>query len=89
MQEQIDAHGVFEGTARNAKAGAVVVVGGKPLYLDGLAAWPDGCDGMDVRVAGTLRRRKKIADPVCAGGQLSQGATGMQLVIEAPVWERR
>ncbi len=80
---------VLDGTARNAKAGAVVVVepDESPVYLSGLTEWPEGLDGKKVRVEGTLTEQKWIPDPVAPNGEISQGAEGNQWVLEASKWE--
>lgn len=45
----------IEGTARNAKAGAVVIdAADRPIYIDGLAAWPPSLLGRGVVVTGRL-----------------------------------
>ena len=78
------------GTARNAKGGAVVITdGGESPYLEGLAAWPDDVVGTQVRVEGVLREKKYLPDPVIGlRGEISQGAEGMQQVIESPRWSK-
>jgi hypothetical protein len=57
LRDRIGQHVVLDGTARDAKAGAVVVVDGAPVYLDGMEAWPAGLAGALVRVTGTLREQ--------------------------------
>lgn len=89
MRDRIGQAVVLHGTAGNAKAGAVLLVDGSPIYLEGLASWPEGWSGASVRVMGTLRERKMIPDPVNEKGEIAQGAWGTQLVIETPKWERR
>ena len=88
MRGQVGQRLTVEGTARNGKAGAVVMVEGEPLYLEGLAAWPAGLEGGSVRVTGTLREQKLIGDRINDAGELVQGEPGLQLVIEGPSWER-
>jgi hypothetical protein len=49
---------VWVGVAANAKAGAAVILAdGSPVFLDGVAAWPEGRLGKRVRVRGKLVTR--------------------------------
>jgi hypothetical protein len=81
----------LKGTARDAKAGAVIVSdAGEPVYVRGLTSWPTELHGSPVAVVGTLQRRKLIPDPsVAADGAVSAGAEGEQLVLMgASEWKR-
>jgi hypothetical protein len=75
------------GTAQNAKGGAVLLVEKTPLYLAGLEAWPAGVVlGKPVIVGGTIVDRQYLPEASkSTKGEVSQGAVGTQLVIEAPV----
>ncbi len=76
------------GRAANAKAGAVVLVEGEPVYLEGLSEWPREASGKEVEVSGTLAEEKLIASPkVDTKGAVSQGAEGTQWVLKAPEWK--
>lgn len=80
-----------EGTARNAKGGAVIVgEDGVPIYLPMLPAWPDGIEGTVVEVDGRLDERKLLPDPaVGEDGAHSAGAEGTQtMLLGAPKWRR-
>lgn len=78
-------HGVWRGTARDAKLGAVLVVEGEPLYVDGLASWPDELHGKQVELEGTLQQRKLAPDPLVGPeGEQSAGMQGMAWVVTDP-----
>jgi hypothetical protein len=78
---------MLTGMARNAKAGAVIVLdGGEPVYLEGVAAWPPDLEGRKVSASGTLRQKKHIPEPVAPSGEIRQGAEGEQMVLETPEW---
>ena len=71
------------GVAQNAKAGAVLVVDGSPIYVKNLAAWPDALRGKTVKVKGTLKSMKLIPSPTRGPkGEVGQGAEGEQWVLE-------
>lgn len=76
------------GVAKNAKAGAVVVLGdGNPVYVQGLDEWPDSTLDRNVEVRGVLVDEKMIPDPkVDKNGAISQGAMGDQTVIKKARW---
>lgn len=79
----------IEGKARDAKAGAVVVLdSGEPVYIEGLDGWPSDIEGKRVRATGVLKRKKLIPDPVVdSDGAISQGAEGDQTVLEGASWK--
>ena len=79
----------IEGKARDAKAGAVVVLdGGEPVYIEGLDYWPSDIEGKRVRATGFLKQKKLIPDPVVdSEGAISQGAEGDQTVLEGASWK--
>lgn len=82
-----DGEATLQGTARDAKAGAVVVLAdGEPIYLAGLDAWPKAVRDHRVQVRGTLACEKRIPDP--GSRPLTQGAFGKQLVLHRPHWKR-
>lgn len=75
------------GTARDAKGGAVLLVGQSPLYLAGLQSWPKEANGKQVAVGGTLVDRAYLPEAKKnEKGEWSQGAEGTQLVLESPAW---
>ena len=80
----------LEGRAANAKAGAVVIIDGEPIYLPKLPAWPDTTNGKQVIVKGTLKHPRFIPSPVVnAKGEVSQGAEREQWVLDASEWKPR
>ena len=77
-----------EGTAQDCKAGAILVLeSGEQVYIEDLDYWPDEFIGKKVVAKGTLVRKKFVPDPVIkADGTASQGASGVQLVLENARW---
>jgi hypothetical protein len=75
----------IEGTALNAKLGAILVGDGQDIWIDGLDAWPEGYyfgrdQGKRVRVTGTVIERDDLpvlspeeAGPPKAGVPVTQG----------------
>lgn len=77
----------LSGVARDAKGGAVVLVGGSPWYLEGLATWPKEVHGKVVAVGGKLADKQYLPQAMRnEKGEVSQGAVGSQNVLEAPTW---
>lgn len=75
------------GVARDAKGGAVLLVGDAPVYLVGLEGWPNAASGKPVVAWGTLAVRQYLPEATRnAKGEVSQGASGKQLVLEGPQW---
>ncbi len=80
----------LSGRAANAKAGAVLLVDGEPLYLKGLGEWPKDAADKELDVTGTLREEKLIPSPVRGPeGERSPGAAGTQWVLEDAQWKRK
>jgi hypothetical protein len=77
------------GKAHNAKGGAVVVTDNfGTVYIDGLDSWPDELLDRLVEVTGTLKREKRIPDPVTKpSGEVSAGAYGDQTVVYDAQWK--
>lgn len=73
---------VIVGTAREAKLVAVVLVEASPIYCIGQERWPEGVEGEQVEVTGTLSRTDRFAARVDADGAVSQGTEGAIVVIE-------
>lgn len=74
----------LRGLAKNAKAGAVLLVAGEPIYVAGLDAWPSELLDREIEASGQLVERKQIPDPVAPDGSIAQGAWGTQKVLEHP-----
>jgi len=76
-----------EGIARDAKAGAVVIVNGERICSRARAR---GRRGWAARASacGVLRERKVIPDPIAPDGTIAAGAVGSQHVLEAPSWSK-
>ncbi len=73
LAQQINTQVTLEGTARNAKAGAIVQVEDRtPVYVDGLERWDRAVDGKPVSASGMLR--KQGADDVV--GENGEHSTG-------------
>jgi hypothetical protein len=47
----------LRGDAFTGAAGALLEVDGTPVYIDGLAEWPDELEGRAVEATGVLRHR--------------------------------
>lgn len=79
----------LKGTARDAKAGAVILIEDNvPIYIRGLHGWPDELFGMQVSVSGLLKLVKLIPDPVMTeDGGHSTGAWGKNWVLENAEYE--
>lgn len=73
---------ILEGTAANAKLGALLLGEGTEIWIDGLQQWPDGfyigCDhGKRVRVTGTVIKRDDLPTSVLRPGEpVKQGTWG-------------
>jgi hypothetical protein len=81
-------HGVWRGKAEDAKLGAVLVVSGEPLYVDGLGSWPDELRGQQIELSGTLQQRKLAPDPVVGpAGEQSAGMEGSAWVVMDPQYK--
>ncbi len=77
----------LSGVARNAKGGAVLMVGKSPLYLEGLQSWPAEAEGKRVAVGATVIDKQYLPEATRnAKGEWTQGATGTQLVLESATW---
>lgn len=80
-----------EGTARDAKAGAVVLnADNEPIFVEGLESWSDEFSGKQVRVTGVLVQKQNFPSAtVDASGAVSQGTDGEQLesVLVNAKWE--
>jgi hypothetical protein len=77
----------FKGTAKDAKAGAVLIdKDQKVIYIEGLDAWPQEAFGKTIEATGVLVTKKYIPDPVNEAGEICQGAEGQQFVLEQAKW---
>jgi hypothetical protein len=72
---------ILTGLAENAKAGAVLIVDGVPVYMDDLDTWPDDQRGRSLRMAGSLQRRKRLPAPETSRGEQVASAPLEQLVL--------
>lgn len=81
----------LRGVAKNAKAGAVLLVDGSDMvvYLEGLSEWPEALLDQRVEARGRLVEEKFIPDPgPDEHGAYSQGAEGAQTVLKTPTYKR-
>lgn len=78
-----------EGRAFDGKGGALVVTdAGAAIYVEGLDAWPSELHGQRVVVHGRLANKQHIPAPtIDEQGAISQGAEGLQSVIESARWQ--
>lgn len=74
----------LKGVAKNAKGCAVLVTDNKEVvYVRDLLEWSDDILNKRITVQGELKESKLILDPqIDEDGAISQGAYGMQLVLE-------
>jgi hypothetical protein len=79
----------IQGTARNAMAGALVVLSDHTtIYVLGLDEWDDATHRATVRVTGTLTRSELAPDPeVNDKGEHSTGMQGKVTVLAGARWE--
>ena len=75
----------ISGTAKNAKAGAVLVADdGSPTYVEGLSEWPDHLKNKRLRLVGVVERKTIFpAVQEVEGGEI-QGMVGVPRVIRLP-----
>ena len=86
LNTKVDTQVTIEGTARNAMAGAVVLMPDRtPVYVAGLERWDSQFDGKKISASGTLRKRGGD-DTTNANGEASSGITGDHFVLEQPTW---
>ncbi|MHA2299205.1 MAG: hypothetical protein ACXAEU_15300 [Candidatus Hodarchaeales archaeon] len=74
----------LHGTARDAKAGAVIITSDRDvIYIKGLASWSSELTDKLISVSGILKKEKLIPNPtIDDNGAISSGASGDQLVLE-------
>jgi hypothetical protein len=78
----------FEATALDAAGGAMVMVGsGPPIYIRGLARWPQELEGRRVSLTGELRRRESQLPPTPPGGIPAHGIPSATYVLDDARWE--
>ena len=79
----------IQGTARNAHAGALVVLSDSTtIYVLGLQEWNEQVDRATVRVTGRFIRTSLAPDPeVNAKGEVSHGMKGKVSVLADATWE--
>src|SRR4026209_666321 len=83
--DAIKAPEAISGTAKNAKAGAVLVADdGNPTYVEGLSEWPDHLKNKRLRLVGVVERKTIFpAVQEVEGGEI-QGMVGVPRVIRLP-----
>jgi hypothetical protein len=76
----------IEGTAYNARAGAVVLTTDRiPVYVERLERWDRVLEGERVSASGTLRKR--AGHPVASeGGEYSAGIPDDYFVLSDATW---
>ena len=76
------------GRAENAKGGAIVILQNQEIiYIRDLPSWDDGMLGNQVVIKGIIRLEKYIPGPeVAENGAISQGAIGLQYVLDDAEW---
>ena len=87
LDDKADTNVTIQGVARNAKAGASVLIDDHTsVYVAGLDRWDGAMEGKRVSVTGTLRKRGGD-NVVNAKGEYSAGIPGDRLVLEHPTWK--
>ena len=77
LQEMVNKTVTLEGKTADAKAGAVLLVDGKPVYIEGLDYWPKDFIGKEVTLSGKLVVKSVIPQAeVSKNGEISQGGSG-------------
>jgi hypothetical protein len=65
----------------------VPLVDGVPVYIEGLDAWPDALLHTKVKATGVRTRKPVLPEAtVDATGAVSQGAVGLEDVLERATW---
>ncbi|MFX1238477.1 MAG: hypothetical protein ACFE8P_12255 [Promethearchaeota archaeon] len=84
LEEFLDQQVTLYGIARDAKGGAVLITAEEiPIYIENIASWPPELHYKKITAIGVLKKKKLIPDPkIDKNGGISQGAIGMQLVLE-------
>ena len=73
----------MKGLAVESKAGSCIRIENGIVFIQNVSNWDDKYLGKEVVVKGILRERKIIPDVVVdENGAISQGATGMQYILE-------
>lgn len=72
---------VIEGVAKDAKAGAVLEMSDKVVYIQGLSAWPAGTVGQRLKLKGELRTTPPPAASTNPMGLAAQSVVGAQHVL--------
>jgi hypothetical protein len=75
---------VISGTARNAKAGAMLFADdGRQLYVEGIEEWESDLRGKRLTLTGVVRRKGFYPEAgEDEGGELTQGMVGTPLVLQ-------
>ena len=85
--EHVDEVVTVRGTARNARAGAIVQLDDRtPIYVAGLTAWDAGYRDKQVEATGLLRKRPPRVPKTPPGGLQSHGLTDETFVLEEASW---
>ena len=84
IEKQIGQNVNLNGTARDAKGGAVLLTPeGDVIYIKGLEFWPSDLLDKQITINGLLKKEKFIPDPtIDEDGAISTGAYGNQLTLE-------
>jgi hypothetical protein len=78
----------FEAIALDAAGGAIVMIGsGPPIYIGGLARWPQELEGKRMSLTGELRRRESQLPPTPPGGIPAHGIPSATYVLDDARWE--
>lgn len=77
LQESVNKNVTLQGKATNAKAGALLLVGNDPVYIEGLDRWSQNFVDKQVSISGKLVVKSFLPQAeVSNSGEISQGGSG-------------
>ena len=83
IPEIIDKVIKMKGFAVESKAGSCIKIENDIVFIQSVSSWEEKYLGKEVLVKGLLKKKKIIPDVVVdENGAISQGAAGMQFILE-------
>lgn len=72
----------ISGKAENLKAGAVLMIDeNTPVFIEDMDEWDDDMIGKTIKLTGVLRRKQIYPEIKTEGGIISQGMSGVPMVL--------